>query len=229
MVAEVIINSTAKELNKIFDYIVPKDLENTLEIGSRVFVPFGRNKIEEGYTINIKQDSEYANKEIIKIEDSILTKDNVELAKLMARRYFCNVSDTIKLMLPPGDSNKKIEDRIKDKTGNFVELNIGQDEFSRKVTDKQRRVLDFLKQNGRTYISDLIDITDTSKAIINTLEKNKHIKIIEEKISRNPFIHKQIKRDKPYILNEEQQNAYNRIVNVGAEFLIYGITGSRQN
>ena len=28
MIAEIIINSNAKALNKIFDYIVPKDLEN---------------------------------------------------------------------------------------------------------------------------------------------------------------------------------------------------------
>ena len=30
MIAEIIINSNARALNKTFDYIVPKNLENTL-------------------------------------------------------------------------------------------------------------------------------------------------------------------------------------------------------
>ena len=122
MVAEVIINSIAKELNKTFDYIVPNSLDEKAKIGSRVFVPFGNKKVEEAYIIGFKENSEYANKEIIKIEDNILTEKNIELAKLMARRYFCNISDCIKLMLPPGDSNKKIENRTKEKKGNFVYL-----------------------------------------------------------------------------------------------------------
>ena len=42
MYAEVIINSNAKALNRIFDYIVPKDMEDAIKVGARVFVPFGR-------------------------------------------------------------------------------------------------------------------------------------------------------------------------------------------
>ena len=69
MIAEIIINSNAKALNKTFDYIVPKDIENIIKLGNRVFVPFGRgNKEEEGYVIGFKDESEFANKEIAKIE-----------------------------------------------------------------------------------------------------------------------------------------------------------------
>ena len=114
MVAEVIINSIAKELNKSFDYIIPEQLEAQIKIGSRVFVPFGRQKNEEGYVINIKEASEFANKEIIKIEDNLLNEENINLAKLMARRYFCNISDCIKLMLPPGTGGKVLENRAKE-------------------------------------------------------------------------------------------------------------------
>ena len=49
MVAEVIINSIAKELNRTFDYIIPKALAQDVKIGARVFVPFGKTKIEEGF------------------------------------------------------------------------------------------------------------------------------------------------------------------------------------
>ena len=116
MIAEIIINTIAKELNRTYDYIIPDSILTEIKIGSRVFVPFGTKKIEEGFVIAIKQESEFANKEIIKVEDNILNEENIKLAMLMSKRYFCNISDCIKLMLPPGNSTKNIGNRIKEKT-----------------------------------------------------------------------------------------------------------------
>ena len=42
MVAEVIINRTAKKLNRTFDYKIPKNLEDIIIVGSKVLVPFGK-------------------------------------------------------------------------------------------------------------------------------------------------------------------------------------------
>lgn len=65
MFAEVIINSNARALNKIFDYIVPNGMEKKIKIGARVFVPFGNGKkLEDGFIVNLKENSEFANKEI---------------------------------------------------------------------------------------------------------------------------------------------------------------------
>ena len=77
MVAEVIINSIAKDLNRIFDYNIPEDLEKQVKIGSRIFVPFGRSKaLEEGFVINIKETSEYKIKDIASIQKDELTEEN---------------------------------------------------------------------------------------------------------------------------------------------------------
>ena len=121
MVAEIIINTTAKQLNREFHYIVPKELEKEIKIGDRVFVPFGAKSIEEGFVIGLIESSPYATKQIKSISIGI-TEENVNLAKIMARRYFCNISDCIKLMLPPGTSAKEIGNRIKEKNLNFVTL-----------------------------------------------------------------------------------------------------------
>ena len=237
MIAEVIIHTNAKELNKIYDYIIPDAIKKDIKIGSRVFVPFGKTKQEEGFVIGIKQNSEFANKEIIKLEDNTLTKQNVELAKLMAKRYFCNISDCIRLMLPPGNVTKNVANRIKDKKANFVYLKKETEEIENDIeeniikSEKQKRVLQFLLNgNEGIYILDLQAICDISRAILNTLVKNEYIEIKEEKIERNPFIHKEIKRDKPLKLTEEQEVAYKKIAESNfKEFLIYGITGSRKN
>ena len=65
MYSEVIINSNARTLNRVFDYIVPEKMESSIKIGSRVFVPFGNTKkLEDGFVIGLKENSEFANKEI---------------------------------------------------------------------------------------------------------------------------------------------------------------------
>ena len=154
----------------------------------------------------------------------------------MARRYFCNISDCIKLMLPPGAGSKNFEGRVKDKTANFVYLKKDIDEIEFLIeteklkSEKQIRILKFLEENEGIYITDLEMITDTSHAIIKTLEKNGYIEIVEQKVERNPFKDRNIKRDKKLKLTEEQQEAFDRIKESKFnEFLIYGVTGSRKN
>lgn len=239
MYAEVIINSNAKDLNKIFDYIVPIDMEDTIKIGARVFVPFGKgSKLTDGFVINFKEKSEFANKEIAKIEiENSLTEDNIALAKLMARKYFCNVSDCIKLMLPPGTGSKEVSDRVKEKKGNFVFLNKSKDEIeilieNKKIkSDKHIRVLRFLEKNDGIYITDLENLTDVNRTVFKTIEKNGYIMIKEGRIERNPFINKNVEKDEPKKLNQEQKKCFDGINfclqnNEYSKNLIYGITGS---
>ena len=151
MIAEVIINTNAISLNKNLDYIVPKKLEESVKIGNRVFVPL-RNKKEEGYIINLKETSSFATKEIIKIEDTILTEEDINFAKLMARRYFCNISECIKLMLPPGSTSKNLDARIKEKTEKVVYLNEENANSKVKLTKRQEEILKFLAKNNSINI-----------------------------------------------------------------------------
>ena len=239
MFAEIIINSNARALNRIFDYIVPKDMENTIKVGARVFVPFGNGKkLEDGFVISLKDNSEFANKEIAKIvvEES-LTEENIILAKLMARKYFCNISDCIKLMLPPGTGGKKLETRTKEKVGNFVYLKKDEQEILEKIeagqvkSQKHKRVLKFLLENDGIYLPDLELITEVTISVIHTLEKNGYLEIVEKQIERNPFIHKNIESDIPKKLNKEQQKCFDSISfcienEEFSKHLIYGITGS---
>ena len=128
----------------------------------------------------------------------VLTEENIVLAKLMARKYFCNISDCIKLMLPPGTQSKDISNRVKEKTGNFVFLNKPKDEIeilieNRKIkSDKHIKVLRFLEKNDGIYISDLEQITEVNRSVFKTIEKNGYIKLVEKQIERNPFINKNI-------------------------------------
>ena len=238
MVAEIILNSNAKELNRVFDYNIPETMVYKAMVGSRVFVQFGnRKQLEEGFIIGIKESSEFKLKNIEKIvNENGLTEEKVELAKWMARRYFCNISECIKLMLPPGTTTKIIENRIKEKNENFVtiideevvESDIEEDKFK---SAKQVRILKFLLDNGETNLADLLLFTDTTRDAVKALEKKNYITIEKKQVERNPFFHKVERQSKKLEFTEEQQNAYNEISdkmdkNKYEEYLIYGVTGS---
>ncbi len=239
MFAEVILNNNAKALNKIFDYIVPDEQIEKAHIGARVFVPFGRSKtLEDGFIIGLKETSEFANKEIGKIlDEDYINEKNIKLAKLMSRKYFCNISECIKLMLAPGTGSKELNNRVTDKTGNFVYLARDNEEIQDLIeegkikTDKHIRVLKFLMENDGIYAVELEALADVSHSVLKTLEKNGYIEIIPNVIRRNPFINKDIKRDEPKKLNDEQQICFDGIVkdideNKFSCNLIYGVTGS---
>lgn len=237
MIAEIIINRTAKRLNRTFDYKVPIELEELIMIGSTVLVPFGKSStLEEGYVVGIKENTTYEVKEIVKIKHN-LTEKQIELAKWMAKRYFCNVSDCIKQMLTPGTKSKKAEKNVQDKTINVVYLKKDIDEIQFDIemgkikSEKQKKILQFLKSNEGATVPEIELFTDGSRAIVKTLEKNGYVEIVEKKIERNPLANKKIEKTKNLTLTDEQQNAYNKVAldittNSYEQFLLYGVTGS---
>ena len=106
MYAEVIIlSSKNKNLDKGFSYSVPKDLENKIKIGALVYVFFGQSKkMQEAIVINLTEKIDFdleKIKPIEKIDDEIfIDKKNIELAKWMKEKYYCDFASCLKLMLP---------------------------------------------------------------------------------------------------------------------------------
>ena len=237
MVAEVIINSTAKKLNRTFDYNIPKELENMIIVGSKVLVPFGRLKnLEEAHVVGIKESSEYEIKDIAKVENG-LTDKQIELADWMAKRYFCNVSECIKLMQTPGTRTKNVNKRVQDKKINVVYLKKNFEEINFDIengmlkSDKQIRILNFIKDNEGCSISEIEAFTDCSRVIVNTLIKNEYLELVEKKVERNPLNSKEVNNTKKLKLTDEQQEAFNKVSdsidnNKYEQFLLYGVTGS---
>ena len=232
MVAEVIIDTSVKSLNKTFDYEIPTDLLDKVIVGSRVFVPFGNQKnLEEGIVVKIKEMSEYKVKEIKGLQKEQIKSEYISLAKWMSYRYFCNIAECLKLMLPPGRTAKDITKRVNEKTVNCFEINKSEDEIREALdknlirSEKQKNVLEYLLNNGKSTMSDIQLFNDASLAVVNSLVKKGFVRKEIEKVSRNPFVHKIGVKSVDLELTNEQQLAYNSIKNSG-EYLIYGITGS---
>ena len=237
MIAEIIINRTAKKLNRTFDYNIPRELEPYIIIGSKVLIPFGsQKKLEEGFVVGIKEKTEFQVKDIAKIEDN-LTDKQIELAKWMAKKYFCNISDCIKLMQTPGTRTKNKEKRIQDKKINTIFLKKSVEEIDFEIecgkikSENQIKIINFIKDNEGVTIPEIEIFTNCSRAIVNTLIKNGYLEVVEKKIERDPLANKKIEKTSKLNLTEEQKIAYNKIEQAienrkYESFLLYGVTGS---
>ena len=103
MVVKVLISRSAQIMNQTFDYSVPQALESMIQIGVRVFVPIASSK-EIGYVLDIVEESSFKLKNIIEVIDlePIVTDKEINLAKLIAKRYFTSLSSALELMIPLG-------------------------------------------------------------------------------------------------------------------------------
>lgn len=239
MIAEIIMNSSVKNLDRTFDYSIPYDMEEKVHIGSRVLVKFGNIKeLKEGFVVNIKEKSDFQVKDIAKVEEKdFIDEAKVKLAKWMAERYFCNISECIKLMLPPGTGTNNLANRAKEKTARFIRLIKSIDEIEAEIenkilkSEKQIRALRALSKIDEIPSKELEEIADVTSAILKTLEKNGYIEFYEQATERNPFMHKVVAATQNLELTDEQKNAYTAVENaiddmMNSEFLLFGVTGS---
>ena len=230
MVAEIIIDSNVSKLNKLFDYEIPADLN--IKIGSRVFIQFGNKKeLDEGIVVNIKEKSKYNVKKIAGLQEEQIDDNYIELAKWMGHRYFCNIAECLRLMLPPGRTTKNINNRIKEKKINSIVLAKSKSEIKDAIenklikSDKQKKVLEFMLDNDNVTAQDINIFTDATSSVINALVKKGYVYKNEVSIERNPLINEKVERTQKLKLTDEQKYAIEQIKDNG-EYLIYGVTGS---
>ena len=191
----------------------------------RVLIPFGARKIYEvGYVVNLKESSEYKCKNIVKIIDRVFDEKKLMLAKWISEKYFCTLADAIRLLVPPGTTTNV--EKVKAKTEKYVSL-LDTADFSKIKSDKHKKIVEFLKDNGSSQKAVLKDILDVSDTILKTLEKNKIIEIRDVEVSRNPFWNKKIdKKEKPVLTEEQEQVVKSIDIEEYSKNLIYGVTGS---
>lgn len=243
MLAKILINTSVNTLNKVYDYLVPEELENEVEIGKRVQISFGRGKnLEEGIIVKLEEKYDppkYKLKSIESVLDDVSYVDEkrLKLAKYIAYVYFCNVYDALKLMLPPGTKSKnssKSLDTRKDKRVVLIKSadEIMQDIETNVITSaKQIQLLSFLIYTDNVLASDIVDGLSISRSVISTAKKNGYVDIIEVE-KENDFL-KDLKVEKTHALTPTEEQK--RVIDGISEYiydeeykqcLIHGVTGS---
>lgn len=221
MIVGVLVELSSKNIDKIFDYIVPLDLVSRIKVGIRVIVPFGRLTLE-GFVLDIKDsnDSDIELKEIISIvdEDIVLNSELLELGKIIRDKTLSTLISCYQVMLPKA---------LKAKNGSIV--NIKYDTFYRlgdipadiKLNDKQKSIISCFDKEDLVSRKVLSSISVSS---VNTLIKKGVL--IEEKKEHYRVDYKDTVFDKKK-LTDDQEKVVSSVINGSPDtFLIHGVTGS---
>ena len=105
--AKVIVRNNSIYTDNLFTYEIPEFLENELEVGHRILVPFGKgNKPTEAFVFEITNIIEEGikSKYVVDILDEkpIFKLSDLELVRWMKNRYLCTYIDCINLIYPKG-------------------------------------------------------------------------------------------------------------------------------
>ena len=178
MVVCVLVELSNKNIDKMFDYLVPSDLEKDIKVGIRVEVPFA-SQILDGFVLEIKDknDSSYELKEILKIKDIdvVLNDELLELGKTMKNMTLATLISCYQVMLPKALKAKQ-GSSVNKKYDIFYKLN--KDKLlDIKLNFKQELIINLCREKEVVSRKELLDISSSS---IKTL-LNKEILIEERK------------------------------------------------
>ena len=221
MYADVLVELKAKGIDQTFTYKIPDSIKNTIKVGVRVQVPFGK-QILEGFVLKIKNDYnlEYEVKEILKQidENPILNDELLELGKYMSKKYLCNLITCYQTMLP---SALKAKNNFVVPKKYLTYIVLKKDTIGK--NEQQNKILEILRKNKKVLKTELINISISS---LNTLIKNGYLEEIKEETYR---LNDNIDIVKNNInLTTDQKNTIERINNTQKfkTYLLHGVTGS---
>lgn len=226
MIAEVIVDITHSEVDKVFDYNIG---EANVEIGYRVSVPFSNRKIE-GLIIGIKDKSDLPEnkiKNIIEVLDDFpaLTAESLNLVNYISQKYSVSKASAIRLFLPA----EMRRGRVSEKLVEFITLNPELDFVEilntiKKNASKQISALEFVRENNRVRASK-IRAKFGASAIKNLLDKN-YFLIEKVRVCRLPYS-EMLSEDKTVTLTAYQNKAIESINSTDKQVtLLHGVTGS---
>lgn len=105
-IAQVIVDVPLMQTDKPFSYIIPKDIEDQVTIGSRVHVPFGRgNRLLQGFVVGFSDTFDNtvtdlkAISEVLDFEP-VLNAEQLELAEQVRHTVFSYKISILKSMIP---------------------------------------------------------------------------------------------------------------------------------
>ncbi len=215
MVAEVLVE--IEKLDKTFTYLIPSNLN--IQIGIRVLVPFGRQKLE-GFVVAIKDEipHEYKLKEIIEVIDDnpILNNELLKLGKYLSKKTLCTLTSAYQTMLPSA-LKAKVNTKINKKTVLYIKKI---KEYT-PVTEKEEIILNLLSNKDIS----LKEANSISSYVVNKLIDKGIIEKYEKEVYR--LEEETNKQDEEKKLTEEQKMVISKInLNSFKPYLLHGVTGS---
>ncbi len=236
MYANVIIDITNEKLDKVFQYQVPDELEETLAVGSEVKVPFGSgNRQATGYIISFSEQPDYDPDKIKPIagvvKDSLAIESKlVELAAWMKEHYGGTMIQALRMVLPIKRKTRAKETRQVCLLLSEAEAGEKLEEYRHKKQTARARVLEGLMEEPVQAYSLILDKLHVPRKVLVDMEQQGVLEIRSEQLYRNP-VKPAGEAKKEFAYTKEQQAAIDTFWNeyqAGERktYLLQGVTGS---
>ena len=237
MYADIIVDISHEKLDRSFQYRVPAELENQIQVGMVVSIPFGNGNHERrGYVIGLSREPKLDPAKIKPFKEICSSEETTEekliaLAAWMRERYGSTMAQALKTVLP-------VREKVKSKEKRYILLNIDREkalalaEKLEKSRCKARaRILRALCETPKLDYTRATKELGMTNAVLTPLVEQGLIHIQQDEIYRIPIEEGSIPREKLSSLTEPQQEVLRQIQEEWQKakprpVLIYGVTGS---
>ena len=227
-------------LDKYYDYLVPKQLEDKIFVGSHVNAPFGKGKgrLIYGCVVAFLKKSDYPYESLKHIESVYAKRPQIpesllKLGQWMAEYYCCSKEQAIRALLPGAVRSGKITQ----KNIMYVYLPDAKkaSEYlfgEKKVSKGQEAVIKYLLQRPDITLSLLKKEEGVTDSAISTLAEKEILIKEKRKVLRDPFEDDEILPEQKPNLTDEQKVVCEKIkemIEGKSKYftgLLYGVTGS---
>ena len=113
--AQVVAKSNLIQLDRVFDFVVPEQMLDSIDIGQQVSFPFGRaKKLQHGFVIGLSDKSDYATSELEAIlhPAAVLTPEIYSFARQVADRQCVALGEILAAAVPDHMARTTIEDQV---------------------------------------------------------------------------------------------------------------------
>ncbi len=230
MYAKVIVDIAHANVDRVYDYTVPPEMN--LRVGMRVEVPFGAQAVE-GIVIGLAEKTELPDARLKAVcgplEDfCALTEEQIALAGYIRAQYHTTLAQALRLMIPAQIRGG----RVSAKHRNYTQLAVfGQALLAARQTllkkdgtprfPKQIEIIDRLKTGGKAILT-----AELNASAVKSLEKKGFVQTMPMEVERQPFL-ADVPLADDFVLTEKQSEVLACIrTSPKRRFLLHGVTGS---
>ncbi len=233
---DVIVDISAGNLDRVFQYSIPEKFLKDIEVGMEVTIPFGKgNRQIKGFIVNLTKTPGYDINKIKPITDIVshelvVESQMIKLAWWIKQMYGGTMIGALKTVLMTKKQIKAVENK-----SYFLAVD---EEKARQIlkelqSDKRQKsralIVEELLNKGRLSKDEIKSVLGISKGPVEYLLNQGIIKEDIETVYRKPIgQNPQGEKNAALLLNEEQLKAVREIEEDTAHevHLLYGITGS---
>ena len=217
-------------LGKEFDYLIPTELAERVEVGARVKVPFAHRQVL-GCVTALLETSPHPNlRPLLKVigRQSHVSPAILRLARWMGEYYCCGSEVALRTVLP--EAVRKEKEGWREQLFVRALLQHGSDP---KLSRRQEEILEIVRAHGEPPLQELLRATGAAAQTVRRLE-DKGLLAIAPKISeRDPYARETILPTQSLAMNADQARALAEISAAlrgdgpsHRAFLLHGVTGS---